>query len=104
MENFEWIGKERMVKWVKKFPGAKNLTFLLCGNPHALVPVRVRGILNVNGTCTRVKDYGTAVYRVESQISGCGRRPQIIHTSMEMAAFSGMSTRVCVFEGIVYVD
>ena len=23
---------------------------------------------------------------------------------MEMAAFSGMSTRVCVFEGIVYVE
>ena len=41
-EKFEWIGKERMLKWVKTFPGAKSLTFLLCGNPHALVRVRVR--------------------------------------------------------------
>ena len=51
-------------------------------------------------TCTRVKDYGRVAV---SQISGCGR-PQIIHTSMEMAAFNGMSTRVCIFKGIVYVD
>ena len=40
------------------------------------VRVRVRGILNVNGTgavpaCTRVQDYGRV--RAVSQISGCGR-------------------------------
>ena len=65
--------------------------------------VRVRGILNVNGTGTRVHSCKRLRPCAVSQISGCGR-PQIIHTSMEMAAFSGMSTRVCVFEGIVYVD
>ena len=62
------------------------------------------------GTCVRGILTGTRVHSCKklrpcavSQISGCGRL-QIIYTSMEMAAFSGMSTRVCVFEGIVYVD
>ena len=58
---------------------------------------------NVNGTGTRVHSCKRLRPCAVSQISGCGR-PQIIHTSMKMAAFSGMSTRVCVFEGIVYVD
>ena len=103
-EKFEWIGKERMVKWVKKFPGAKNLTFLLCGNPHALVPVYVCEVY-LNGTGTRVHSCKRLrpCASVPNLWLRCGR-PQIIHTSMEMAAFSGMSTRVCVFEGIVYVD
>ena len=93
-----------MVIWVKKFPGAKNLTFLLkFPRIGTCVRVRVRGILNVNGTGTRVHSCKRLRPCAVSQISGCGRL-QIIHTSMEMAAFSGMSTRVCIFEGIVYVD
>ena len=96
----DWKGKERMVKWVQKFPAAKNRTFLLCGNPHALVPVCEVYLAVLVPVCTHVKDYGPCPV---SQISGCGRL-QIIHKSMEMAAFNGMSTQVCVFKGIVYVD
>ena len=90
-----------MVKWVNKFPGAKNLTFLLCGNPHALVPVCEVYLTVLVPACTRVKDYGRVPCPKSLAAAG---RPQIIHKSMEIAAFSGMSTRVCVFEGIVYVD
>ena len=75
----------------------------ICGNPHALVPVCEVYLTVLLGT--RVYVYSCKRLRpcAVSKISGCGR-PQIIHKSMEMAAFSGMSTRVCVFEGIVYVD
>ena len=96
----DWKGKDGKERMERKFPGAKNLTFLLCGNPHALVRVYV---CEVNGTGTRVHSCKRLRPCAVSQICGCGR-PQIIHTSMEMAAFSGMSTRVCVFEGIVYVE
>ena len=99
----DWKGKDgnmgQEISWREK-PNISTLR----KSPRigTCVRVRVRGILNVNGTGTRVHSCKRLRPAV-SQISGCGR-PQIIHTSMEMAAFSGMSTRVCVFEGIVYVD
>ena len=98
----DWKGKDgkmgQEISWREK-PNISTLR----KSPRIGTCVRVRGILNVNGTGTRVHSCKRLRPCAVSQISGCGR-PQIIHTSMEMAAFSGMSTRVCVFEGIVYVD
>ena len=96
----DWKGKDgkmgQEISWREK-PNISTLR----KSPRIGTCLRVRGILN--GTGTRVHSCKRLRPCAVSQISGCGR-PQIIHTSMEMAAFSGMSTRVCVFEGIVYVD
>ena len=94
----DWKGKDGKmgpeISWCEK----PNISTL---RKSPRIGTCVRGILN--GTGTRVHSCKRLRPCAVSQISGCGR-PQIIHTSMEMAAFSGMSTRVCVFEGIVYVE
>ena len=94
----DWKGKDGKmgpeISWHEK-PNISTLRKSPC------VGTCVRGILN--GTGTRVHSCKRLRPCAMSQISGCGR-PQIIHKSMEMAAFNGMSTQVCVFEGIVYVD
>ena len=98
----DWKGKDgkmgQEISWREK-PNISTLR----KSPRIGTCVHVRGVLN--GTGTRVHSCKILRPCAMSQISGCGR-PQIIHTSMQMAAFSGtcMSTRVCVFEGIVYVD
>ena len=95
----DWKGKDG--KMGPEISWCENLTFLLALRKSPRIGTCVRGILN--GTGTRVHSCKRLRPCAVPQISGCGR-PQIIHTSMEMAAFSGMSTRVCVFEGIVYVE
>ena len=98
----DWKGKDGKMGQEISCREKPNISTLR-KSPRIGTCVRVRGILNVNGTGTRVHSCKRLRPCAVSQISGCSR-PQIIHTSMEMAAFSGMSTQVCVFEGIVYVD
>ena len=94
----DWKGKDgkmgQEISWREKhFYSAEIPTHWHLCEVYLTVPVPVPV-----PACTRVKDYGRVPCAV-SQISGCGR-PQIIHTSMEIAAFSGMSTRVCILRAL----
>ena len=96
----DWKGKDgkmgQEISWREK-PNISTLR----KSPRIGTCVRITLTVPPVPACTRVKDYGRVPCPKSLAAAG---RPQIIHTSMEMAAFSGMSTRVCVFEDIVYVD